>query len=91
MTSAYEWALDTVIAFNALFILGNLQCFYAKVRHRAKSGYSYAPPFLAGLAASAAMFVHPRSAVYRLSWVPLAVDPSISIALVYAAWRKLTR
>ncbi len=90
--STEEWVLDSVIGFNALLILGNWGVLHARFsaapRNGRNSHYSFAPPFLAGVAASCAMLIHPRPGVYRFCWVPLALDPSIGFSLVYAALRK---
>jgi hypothetical protein len=86
MMGAYEWVLDGVIALCLFFIVGNWGCFvswyYARTRNRIKSSFSFAPPYLSGLVASAAMLFHPRAGLRLFFWLPLALDPSIGFASV---------
>jgi len=92
-TSVDEWTLDVVIGVCALMILLNwgalLSYLYATAKGRRKGGFSFAPPFLCGLVACGAILIHPRPGMPRLSWVPLALDPSIGFVVVVAALQRL--
>ena len=93
MTSAYEWVLNALIGVCALLIILNwadlISWFYATSRHRTKSGFSFAPPFLCGLLAGGAILIYPRAGVRTLFWVPLALDPSIGFVFLCGALQRV--
>lgn len=54
-------------------------------------GYSFAPPWLAGIVGAIACLACPSPAVRHCAWVPLVLDPSISLMAVAAAIRGIGR
>lgn len=60
------------IALNWIGLLGALS---------SKANFSFAPPFLAGIAGCLVALAHPSATVNELAWVFIVVDPSIGFAL----------
>ncbi len=75
------WAANVVLGVSAFFIVGNwigiIGATYTKV------SYSFALPFVAGIAGMLAALAHPSPAVSSLAWLPLALDPTIGFALCW--------
>ena len=84
-----EYICNAVIIVSGIFILGNWSGLVGS--YYSKKNYSFAPPFLAGLAAMVAILVHPTSELHRFAWIPLLLDPSIGLALSFLAFKYLKR
>lgn len=56
-----------------------------------KKGFSFAPPWICGLSASIAMYFYPGGSLRTYAWVPLLIDPSISLVLVALAWQCIVK
>jgi hypothetical protein len=63
----------------------------AAVRRGHKGGYSFAPPFLCGIAGAIACLVCPWPGVWRWAWVPLLLDLSILLLLAAAVLHVVAR
>ncbi|PRC91726.1 hypothetical protein [Solimicrobium silvestre] len=84
-----ELVCDVVIGFSGLLIFlnwgGMISAIYSK------KCYSFAPPFMAGLASMIAMLVQPNMQIRALSWIPLVLDPSIALAMSCIAFNYFRR
>jgi hypothetical protein len=87
MLDVIRWTICLLLGVPSfLLILGNWAIVIGAAVEAAKRGksrtFSFAPPFLCGIAGAIASFVCPIPEVRRWAWLPPLVDPSIAIMLV---------
>jgi hypothetical protein len=92
---ALLWTITLILAVpSALLIPLNWLSFIGKaiaVRRGHKGGYSFAPPFLCGLAGAIACLLCPWPDIWRWAWVPLLLDLSIVLLLVCCVLHVVAR
>ncbi|MBE9609433.1 hypothetical protein [Chitinilyticum piscinae] len=82
------WLCITVTVLAALFIALNWIMLLAFILRRDKGTFSFAPPFLCGVAgAGASLWVWPEQAVW-IAVVFLLLDPSIALTLAWLAIKR---
>lgn len=88
MGDSQRWAITLILAVpSALLIVCNWGGLVSA--SRAGRGYSFAPPWLCGVAGAMACVVCPAPGIWRFAWVPLVLDPSIVLLVArLGGWRS---
>lgn len=76
-----------LIPLNWLSVVGAM----IEARHGRNGHFSFAPPFLCGIAGAVACLVCPLPGVWRWAWIPPLIDPSITSVLVAALLHLVAR
>lgn len=90
------WAVCLLLGVpSALFALGNwlmvTGAAVEAVRQGHSHSFSFAPPFLCGVAGAVACLVCPLPGVWRWAWLPPLLDPSIFFLLVASVLHVVAR
>ncbi len=95
MVAALLWAACLILAVpSALLIPLNWLSFVGwliEARRGRKRNFSFAPPFLCGIAGAIACLICPWPDVWRWAWVPPLIDPSIALLLVAVVLHAVAR